>query len=153
MTGVTELANVEYLRDLAERLRSVPGPHVDGYDIDRLLEVAREIDPTPRPQGDISRMVSDLIRDLPAVIDFIAPADLHALHDAITQVVGQPETKATPHGYAEAAEHASTSDDPVVQMLRNTSERLDRLDPDVAGARFCLHGARLAVSSRLLDNR
>ena len=41
----TELTNAAYLRDLAERLREIPVRYgVDGYDIDRLVDMARELD-------------------------------------------------------------------------------------------------------------
>lgn len=39
----------EFLRDLAKRLRHVPALYdIDGYDIDRLIEVAHEMEP---PRG------------------------------------------------------------------------------------------------------
>jgi hypothetical protein len=38
----------EYLRDLAERLMSVPATYgTDGGDVDRLLELASELEPKP----------------------------------------------------------------------------------------------------------
>lgn len=48
--------------------------------------------------------------------------------------------------YRLACEHAGSSQDPLVMMLRSASERLDRSPPDVHGAQVALHGARLAVS-------
>jgi|JI10StandDraft_1071094.scaffolds.fasta_scaffold906808_1 hypothetical protein len=40
-----ELPAAEYLRDLANRLMHVPVEYgTDGYDIDRLAEIAREIE-------------------------------------------------------------------------------------------------------------
>lgn len=42
-----ELSPAAYLRDLAGRLMHVPVVHgVDGYDIDRLSEIARSLDET-----------------------------------------------------------------------------------------------------------
>lgn len=42
---VPELSDVAYLRDLAERLRNVPCMYgTDGYDIDRLQEVAQNLE-------------------------------------------------------------------------------------------------------------
>ena len=39
-----EMNDVEYLRDLSERLRGIPVEHgIDGYDIDRLLTMASDI--------------------------------------------------------------------------------------------------------------
>lgn len=46
--------------------------------------------------------------------------------------------------------HAKTDVDPVVSMLRDVAERLDRSDPDLLGARVGVLAVRLAVSSRLL---
>ncbi|MFA4899918.1 MAG: hypothetical protein WC563_10365 [Brevundimonas sp.] len=46
--------------------------------------------------------------------------------------------------------HAETDADPVVSMLRDINERLDRPEPDLHGARVGVHAVRLAVSSRLL---
>lgn len=46
--------------------------------------------------------------------------------------------------------HAKTDADPVVSMLRDVAERLDRPEPDLLGARVGVQAVRLAVSSRLL---
>lgn len=46
-----ELPPAAYLRDLAERLRHVPVMYgTDGYDIDRLAEIARAIEKAPVPR-------------------------------------------------------------------------------------------------------
>lgn len=46
--------------------------------------------------------------------------------------------------------HAKTDADPVVSMLRDVAERLERTEPDLLGARVGVQAVRLAVSSRLL---
>ena len=46
--------------------------------------------------------------------------------------------------------HAKTDADPVVSMLRDVAERLERPEPDLLGARVGVQAVRLAVSSRLL---
>lgn len=39
-----EMSDSEYLKDLAERLRHIPASfNVDGYDIDRLEEISKEV--------------------------------------------------------------------------------------------------------------
>jgi hypothetical protein len=43
-----ELPDIEYLRDLADRLMNVPGPHVDQYDCDHLLQIAEALPSHPK---------------------------------------------------------------------------------------------------------
>lgn len=48
ISGPEALSDPEYLRDLAERLRHIPVMYgTDGYDIDRLYEMARAIEKPP----------------------------------------------------------------------------------------------------------
>lgn len=60
MADQGELNTHEYLRDLANRLRHVPGTYdVDDYDIDRLREIAviAEGQP-PKPESDVDPMTA-----------------------------------------------------------------------------------------------
>lgn len=112
----------------------------------------------PRPSGE-TREVAFLLDRLADFENDINERDWHghvapavarvksALSTTPARAEDQDEGAA---GSDAVSHHAKTDADPVVSMLRDVAERLERPEPDLLGARVGVQAVRLAVSSRLL---